>query len=120
MRQKFYSDSKYTLVEFWASWCGPCRENNLKWNNLLHTKSHALFRILGVSIDEDLNDWKNAIREDKLTDWAHISDLHGGFKGINALKYGINYVPFNILVDSTGKILKREVSVEELQTYLDN
>lgn len=113
-----FSDYKYTLVEFWASWCRPCRADNPKWNDILTKYKDSGFQILGISIDESLADWRTAIRNDKLINWLHVSDLHGAFNGVNALQYGIHEVPFNVLIDSTGKILKKEITAQELESIL--
>lgn len=115
------TDYKYTLVEFWASWCEPCRADNPKWNLISGKYSNKGFQILGISLDQDLNNWKKAITDDHLEKWLHVSDLANGnsFSGTNALMYGIDYIPFNVLIDSTGKIVKRKIQPEELEEFLN-
>jgi thiol-disulfide isomerase/thioredoxin len=112
------SDYQYTLIEFWASWCGPCRVNNPEWNEILGAYKEKGFQILGVSIDSGLENWKKAIVNDKLDDWLHISDLGSGFTGANALKYAIEAIPFNILINSEGRIVKKNIDPAELATIL--
>jgi thiol-disulfide isomerase/thioredoxin len=114
------SSSKYTLIEFWASWCKPCRENNPGWNSILDKYQNKGFQILGISLDDNLYRWKKAIEEDKLGKWTHVSDLAGGFNGYNGLKYKIEVIPFNVLIDSTGKIIYRDVKPSVLSKLLDS
>lgn len=109
---------KYTLVEFWASWCRPCRENNPKWNYLLKKYKGSGFQIMGISLDNSVLRWKKAIKDDNLEEWLHVSDLELGYNGKNALKYGIDYIPYNVLIDSNGKILKKKITPEQLEEIL--
>jgi len=114
------SDYNFTLLEFWASWCAPCREQNPQWNDLLSKYKDTDFKILGISLDKALSSWKAAIRQDGLDQWLHISDLGDSFNGSNALRYGIQAIPFNILIDRKGLIVAKEISPNELDSLLEN
>lgn len=107
---------KYVLIDFWASWCPPCRAEN---PNLVKTYAQFKgknFEILGVSFDKDFNNWKKAVEDDKLT-WKHISDLQHWNNGA-ATVYGIKAIPQNVLVDPNGIIIGRNLHGEALNKKL--
>lgn len=112
------SKQRYTLLEFWASWCMPCRKTNPKWNEILKKNKSSDFRILGVSLDESLDDWREAITRDTLDNWQHVSDLDGGFNGINSLKYGIDAIPYNMLINGKAEIILEDITPPELDRFL--
>ncbi|MBS1578339.1 MAG: AhpC/TSA family protein [Bacteroidetes bacterium] len=108
---------KYVLVDFWASWCKPCREENPNVVAAYKKYNTKNFTVLGVSLDNDKAAWVNAINQDSLT-WNHISDLKQWES--NAVKlYHINAIPFNVLINPEGKIIATDLRGAELQNKLN-
>lgn len=107
---------KYVLVDFWASWCPPCRAENPNLVAAYAEFKDRNFEILGVSFDRDFDAWKKAIEDDNLT-WKHISDLQYWNNGA-AIPYGIKAIPQNVLVDPNGIIIARNLHGEDLKNKL--
>ena len=108
--------NKMLFIDFWASWCKPCRAQFpelLKLNNDFKGKGLV---ILGVSLDNDLQKWLKAIDKDQ-PDWENVIDIQA-LSGEIAKKYGVSAVPKNFLVDEKGKIIAQDISLEELRTSM--
>lgn len=107
---------KYVLVDFWASWCPPCRAENPNLVATYEEFKNKNFEILGVSFDSELANWKKAIKDDNLT-WKHISDLQKWNNGAAGI-YAIKAIPQNVLVDPNGIIIARNLHGEDLKNKL--
>ena len=107
---------KYVLIEFWAGWNKVCRDENPKIVAAYQKYKDKNFTVFGVSLDNKKEDWEKAIKDDKL-EWANCSDL----KGMNAdiaKAYGVTTIPYNFLIDPTGKVVARDLTGNELEAML--
>ncbi len=109
---------KYVLLEFWANWCVPCRQQSPHLVEMYKKYSDKGFTIIQYSVDEkkDEEKWKAAIRKDQLT-WTQIADLNGFENKVSKL-YGVQPIPDNFLIDPSGKIIGRRVEGKELEEKL--
>jgi peroxiredoxin len=109
-------DGKVILLEFWASWCLPCRKENPELVKTYDRFKKSGFEIFAVSLDENKENWVNAIKKDNLN-WKHVSDLKGR-NNLAALIYNVNGIPDNILIDKNGVIVSRNLRGEKLNKKL--
>lgn len=107
---------KVLLVDFWASWCGPCRAENPNVVKAYRAFSGKGFDVLGCSFDKNREKWLKAVKDDKLT-WTHVSDLKYWDNAAGKL-YGISSIPANVLLDKDQKIIARNLRGEDLMNML--
>jgi peroxiredoxin len=108
---------KFVLVDFWASWCKPCRNENPNVVSAYQQFKDKNFTILGVSLDKEKEGWVKAIADDQLT-WSHVSDLKFWDSKVVPL-YGIEGIPFNVLLDPEGKVIAKDLRGSELHAKLN-
>lgn len=108
---------KVVLIDFWASWCGPCRRENPEVVRLYNKYHEKGFDIFGVSLDKDQQRWEKAIADDGLV-WHHVSDLKG-WSNAAAQAYGVSSIPHTVLLDAEGNIIARNLRGAALEQKLE-
>lgn len=112
----FVGKTDYVLIDFWASWCGPCMQSLPKLKSIYAKYGGKNLEIVGVSLDDDDNAWRTTIKSKELN-WKHISDLQG-WKSSGAALYAIRSIPATILIDKSGIVIGRNLSDSELEKIL--
>jgi peroxiredoxin len=104
---------KVVLIDFWASWCVPCRKTVPSLRRMYSKYKTKGFEIYGISLDNDADSWKEAVKEDRIS-WPQVLDATGKTAG----DWNVNYIPNTFLLDKTGKIVAVNPTEEELQKHL--
>ena len=107
---------KVVVVDFWASWCGPCRSSNKLLTKIYPKYKAKGFEIFGVSLDDDKDKWANAIKKDKIS-WLQVND-GGGWNAQTAIQWGINAIPTSYLIDKNGRLVAMDLEGKELEKAL--
>ncbi|MBI3138762.1 MAG: TlpA family protein disulfide reductase [Sphingobacteriales bacterium] len=107
---------KVVLLDFWASWCGPCRVSNKSLVKLYPKFKEKGFEILGVSIDEDKKDWQTAVKRDKIS-WLQVND-NGGWESLTTTQWRISAIPTSYLIDKDGTLIAMDLEGKELEKAL--
>jgi thiol-disulfide isomerase/thioredoxin len=113
-----YEKGKYSLINFWASWCLPCKREHPKLAQVFRQYQPQGFTIVSISLDTNRSAWINAMRIEKL-EWTQLTDLKG-WDGPVTKFFGVKLIPFNVLIDPNGTILAKNVSAEDIEQLLTN
>ncbi|MEX1191945.1 MAG: TlpA disulfide reductase family protein [Brumimicrobium sp.] len=110
---------KVVLIDFWASWCGPCRKENPNVVKLYEKYKDDGFEVFSVSLDKDKDRWVNAIEQDNLKWEAHVSDLKY-WNSAAAKKYNVSSIPYTVLIDEEGKVINTRLRGPQLEAALES
>lgn len=112
------SKNQITIIDFWASWCGPCRAEMPLMVNIYNQYKDQGLGIIGISLDSDYNAWEKAITDNKLA-WTQLSDLRG-WDSYAAQNYHVTAIPYTIIVDKNAKIMASGLCGEKLEKFINN
>ena len=107
---------KFTIIDFWASWCEPCRKEMPFMRQLFTDYKEKGLGIIGISLDSQADDWQKAITDLK-TEWMQLSDLKGR-DAAAANAFRVSSIPYMVVVDSTGTILKKGLRGDDLRLFV--
>lgn len=110
-------NAKYLLIDFWASWCGPCRAENPNLVSLYSSFKNKGFEIIGVGLEFSRDNWLKAIRKDNLP-WPNVSAVNA-FSGPAASLYGVRQLPHNVIINSEGTIIEKNLHGDMLRAFLE-
>ncbi len=113
-----FAKHKITIIDFWASWCPPCRQEMPNLVELYNNYKDKGLGIIGVSLDEDKSQWEKAVKTFGMT-WTQVSDLQGWDNAV-ALQYSVRSIPFTMIVDSKGYLLVMSLRGEALADFVKN
>ena len=111
------SNGKFILIDFWASWCAPCRKANQKLVKLHHEYRSKNVEIVGISVDTDRTKWLKAITKDKI-EYTQLIDPYG-FEAKSAVLYGVESLPATYLFDPSGKLIAINPTEQEIKNHLN-
>ena len=112
--QSIIKGKKLVLIDFWASWCGPCRAVTPRVKEIYAKYKNKGFTILTVSEDKNTENWKKGVEQDQMLDWHHIFGDYGRISSM----YGVRTIPYMVLIDGNGGIIKEKISITELEYQL--
>lgn len=110
--------NKITIIDFWASWCGPCMHEVPNLVSLYNKYKDSGLGIVGISLDEEEESWKSAIKENKMS-WTQLSDLQG-WDNMAARLYGVESIPHILVVNKKGEIIAKDLRGEDLKNFIDD
>ena len=108
---------KVILLDFWASWCGPCRVSNKKLVKLYEKYKSQGFEIFGVSLDQEKRDWEKAIQKDKIA-WVQVNDPRGSWNAKTAADWNISVLPTSFLINKKGDVVAIDLDGKELEKVI--
>jgi thiol-disulfide isomerase/thioredoxin len=111
------TNQKFTLVDFWGSYCAPCRRTNKELVTFNETYANQNFQIIGISLDTDKTKWLKAVEKDKIT-YLQLNDPNG-FDATTAVRFGVEQLPASFLFDPSGKLISINPTPQQIRTTLN-